>query len=63
MGATPTAAVGAESTGQLDKANWREETGAVTATADPRIHRVRVSAGTGESKFVRVYARARQADD
>jgi hypothetical protein len=63
MGATPTAAVAAESTGQLDQANWREEPGAVTATTDPRTHRIRVDAGSDESKFVRVSARARHRDE
>ncbi len=53
------AVVAAESTGQLDSPNWRGEPDAVTATADRRIHRVRVSAGAGESKFVRASARAR----
>jgi len=57
------AVVTAESTVQLHPSDWREEVGAVTATAEPRMHRVRVDAGASGSKFVRASARARPADD
>jgi len=55
--------VTAESTVQLDPSDWREEVGALTATAEPGIHRVRVDAGESRGKFVRASARPRQADD
>jgi len=57
------AIVTAESTVQLHPSDWREEVGAVTATTERTVRRVRVDAGESRSKFVRASARARQADD
>jgi len=57
------AVVTAESTAQLDPSDWREDVGAVTATTEPGIRRVRVDPGASRSKFVRASARARQAND
>ena len=57
------AIVTAESSVQLDPSDWREEVGAVTATTERTVRRVRVDAGASRSKFVRASARARQADD
>jgi hypothetical protein len=57
------ALVTAESTVQLHPSSWREERGALTATADRRIHEVRIDPGVSGTKFLRASARARQADD